>query len=117
MGSTITALVIVVALSAWHLWNRRHPGWPASSDGRFGIFCGYALVAIAAYWLESDPTVTAWEWALDNVWALAAMIALSGFDRAQPDDGPARGTRAAPGVGRAFDRRDSPAGLTLRLRL
>ncbi len=79
MGSTITALVIVVALSAWHLWNRRHPGWPASSEGRFGIFWGYALVAIAAYWLESDPTVTPWEWALDNVWALAAMIALSGY--------------------------------------
>ena len=81
MGSTVTAVVIVVALSAWHLRNRRHPGWRASSDGRFSILCGYALVAIAAYWLESAPTATAWEWALGNAWALAAMIAfVSGFD-------------------------------------
>ena len=81
MGSTITAVVIVVALSAWHLRNRRRPGWRASSDGRFNIFCGYALVAIAVYWLGVAPTATAWEWALGNMWALAAMIAfVSGFD-------------------------------------
>ena len=81
MGSSIAAVLIALSLSAWHLRNRRHPGWLASPAGRFGIFCGYALVAIAAYWLESAPTATAWEWALGNAWALAAMIAfVSGFD-------------------------------------
>ncbi len=75
MESTISALAVLVALSAWHLRNRRHPGWLASSDGRFFVFCGYALVAIAAYWLQTAPTATTWEWAFGNLWALAAMVA------------------------------------------
>ncbi|GAB3230131.1 hypothetical protein [Mycolicibacterium hippocampi] len=80
MESTITAIVLVVALSVWHLRNRRHPGWRASADGRFSIFCGYALVVFAVYWLVSAPTATAWEWALGNLWALAAMMAfVTGF--------------------------------------
>ncbi len=80
MSSTLTALAVLAALSIWHLHNRRHPGWRASSDGRFNIFCGYALVAIAAYWLTSAPTATAWEWVLGNLWALAAMLAfVTGF--------------------------------------
>lgn len=80
MESTITAIALVVALSVWHLRNRRHPGWRASADGRFTIFCGYALVVFAVYWLASAPTATTWEWALGNLWALAAMLAfVTGF--------------------------------------
>ena len=79
MESTITACVVGVTLLVWHLRNRRHPGWRASSDGRFNIYCGYSLVAIAVYWLVTAPT--AWEWAVGNVWALGAMVAfVSGFD-------------------------------------
>lgn len=81
MESTITAAVIVLALSAWHLHNRRHPGWRASDQGRFLVLSGYSLVAIAAYWLGTAPTATTWEWALGNLWALAAMLAfVSGFE-------------------------------------
>lgn len=81
MNSTVTALAIIVGLSAWHVRNRRHPGWLASDDGRFFIYCGYLLVSIAAYWLVSAPTATTWEWALGNAWALAAMVSfVKGFD-------------------------------------
>lgn len=80
MSSTLTAIAVLVVLAVWHGHNRRHPGWRASSDGRFNIFCGYFLVVIAAYWMTSAPTATAWEWALGNAWALAAMVAfVSGF--------------------------------------
>lgn len=79
MGSTITAGAIAVAVSAWLLLKRRDAGWRAGPVGRFDILWGYVLVAIAAYWLDSDPTVTVWDWALANWWALAAMIALSVF--------------------------------------
>ncbi len=75
MESTVSALAVLAVLTAWHLRNRRHPGWLASPDGRFYIFCGYALVAIAAYWLQEAPTATAWEWAFGNLWALAGMVA------------------------------------------
>lgn len=75
MDTTITALVVLLALGLWHLRNRRHAGWLASSDGRFFVLCGYALVAIAAYWLESASTATTWEWVFGNLWGLAAMIA------------------------------------------
>ena len=80
MSSTITAIAVIGVLAAWHVRNARHPGWRASSDARFNVYCGYFLVIIAAYWLVSAPTATAWEWALGNAWALAAMIAfVSGF--------------------------------------
>ena len=80
MSSTITAIAVIGILAAWHVRNARHPGWRASSDARFNVYCGYFLVIIAAYWLVSAPTATAWEWALGNAWALAAMIAfVSGF--------------------------------------
>lgn len=80
MESTIAAIALVVALSAWHVHNRRHPGWRASADGRFNILCGYALVVFAVYWLVSAPTATDWEWALGNLWALGAMLAfVTGF--------------------------------------
>ena len=80
MSSTITAIAVIGILAAWHVRNARHPGWRASSEGRFNIYCGYFLVIIAAYWLVSAPTATAWEWALGNAWALAAMVAfVSGF--------------------------------------
>lgn len=82
MASTITAIAVIAMLSGWHLRNRRHPGWRVSSDGRLDIFCGYALVMIAAYWLVTAPTATTWEWALGNAWAFAAMIAfVSGFGK------------------------------------
>lgn len=74
MDSTITAIAVVVVLAAWHLQNRRHPGWRASSEGRFYVTSGYPLVMVAVYWLVTAPTATAWEWALGNVWALAAMM-------------------------------------------
>ncbi|QZT63688.1 hypothetical protein [Mycolicibacterium austroafricanum] len=81
MESTITAVAIIVVLSLWHLRNRRHPGWLASDDGRFYIQCGYPLVAVAAYALVDAPTATTWEWAIGNLWALAAMVAfVSGFE-------------------------------------
>lgn len=81
MVPIITACVVGFALLVWHLQNRRHPGWRASSDGRFNIYCGYPLVLIAVYWLQTAPTATAWEWAVGNVWALGAMVAfVSGFD-------------------------------------
>lgn len=80
MESTIAAIALVVALSAWHARNRRHPGWRASAHGRFNIVCGYALGTFAVYWLVSAPTATGWEWALGNLWALAAMLAfVTGF--------------------------------------
>ena len=81
MESTITAVAIVIALGIWHMHNRRHPGWRASDEGRFYICIGYPLIVIACYWLVAAPTATAWEWALGNLWALAAMVAfLCGFD-------------------------------------
>lgn len=81
MESTITALAVITVLAAWHWRNRRHAGWLASADGRLNIYCGYALVAIAAYWLQAAPTATDWEWVVGNLWALAAMLAfVTGFD-------------------------------------
>ncbi len=74
MESTFTAVVIVAVLLLWHRHNRRHPGWRASDAGRFSILCGYALVTFAAYWLQTAPTATTWEWAFGNLWALAAMV-------------------------------------------
>ena len=80
MESTIYGIAVVAVLVAWHLHNRRHPGWRASADGRLNIYCGYALVAIAVYWLDAAPTMTGWEWAVGNLLALAAMLAfVTGF--------------------------------------
>lgn len=81
MESAVTAIAIIAGLSGWHVRNRRHPGWLASDNGRFFIYSGYPLVAIAMYWLVSAPTMTAWEWAVGNAWALAAMVSfVKGFD-------------------------------------
>ena len=44
MSSTITAIAVIGVLAIWHVRNLRHPGWRASSDGRFNIYCGYFLV-------------------------------------------------------------------------
>lgn len=74
MSSTIAAVAVVVLLSAWHLRNRRHAGWRASSQGRFYVSLGYPLVALAVYWLTASPTATTWEWAMGNAWALAAVV-------------------------------------------
>ncbi|MBB2991303.1 hypothetical protein FHR72_002787 [Mycolicibacterium iranicum] len=81
MQSTITAVATVAALLVWHQHTRRHPGWRACDGGRFSVYCGYSLVAIATYWLVEAPTTTTWEWAMGNAWALAAMVAfVRGFD-------------------------------------
>lgn len=81
MESTITAALLIVLLTGWHLHNRRHPGWLASNDGRFYVLCGYPLVTVAAYWLVTAPAATTWEWAFGNAWALVAMVAfVLGFD-------------------------------------
>jgi uncharacterized membrane protein len=74
MDGSIVAIVTVVMLTAWHLQTRRNPSWSVSADGRFYIYLGYPMVAIAAYWLTTSPTDTAWEWALGDLWALVAMI-------------------------------------------
>jgi hypothetical protein len=74
MGTTVAAIVTVIVLLIWHLRTRRHPSWQVSGDGRFYIGCGYAMVALAVYWLAGSPTSTGWEWALGNGWALAAMV-------------------------------------------
>ncbi|MGE2836527.1 hypothetical protein [Mycobacterium sp. SMC-4] len=80
MESTFTAIAVVSVLAVWHVFNRRHAGWRASSEGRFFIYCGYALVAMAVYWLQTAPTATTWEWMVGNLWALGAMMAfVSGF--------------------------------------
>jgi hypothetical protein len=74
MGGSIVAVVAVVVLTAWHLRTRTHSSWSVSADGRFFIHMGYPMVAIAVYWLTDSPTATGWEWAVGNLWALAAMI-------------------------------------------
>lgn len=80
MTSTVSAIVVLSILLVWHMHNRRHPGWRASSDARSTIFCGYALVIFAVYWLVEAPTATGWAWAVGNFWALAAMMAfVNGF--------------------------------------
>lgn len=76
MESTLFAVAMVSALLAWHRRNRRHPGWHGSDAGRFYVYCGYSLVAVAGYWLYSAPHTTTWEWALGNMWALVAMVSL-----------------------------------------
>jgi hypothetical protein len=74
-------VAIILGLSVWHARNRRRPGWLASDEGRFAIYSGYALLTVALYWLVTAPTATAWEWALGNLWALAAMVAfVKGFE-------------------------------------
>jgi hypothetical protein len=81
MGSTLAAAVTVALLTGWHLRNRRLPGWTASSTGRCYLISGYAMLAIAVYWLTASPTWTHWEWALGNAWTLAAMVSfVCGFD-------------------------------------
>lgn len=81
MESIVTATMLIVGLSVWHLRNRRLPGWRASDEGRFFICSGYPLLAIAMFWLVSAPSATAWEWALGNAWALASMVLfVKGFD-------------------------------------
>lgn len=82
MQTTILAVALVAALTFWHLCNRRHPGWHVSSAGRADIYCGYALVLIAVYFLGTAPTGTAWEWVLGNLWALGAMVAFTSGYRA-----------------------------------
>ncbi|WP_024448530.1 hypothetical protein [Mycolicibacterium iranicum] len=76
MGSTFLAVAIVATLLIWHRRNRRHPGWHASDAGRFYVYCGYSLVAVAGYLLCSAPHTTTWEWAFGNLWTLAAMVSL-----------------------------------------
>jgi ABC-type Fe3+ transport system permease subunit len=81
MESHIAGIITVVALCAWHLRTRRHPGWSVSADARFYITAAYPSVAIAVFWLVESTTTTSWEWVIGNVWALVAMISfVYGFD-------------------------------------
>ena len=81
MESTITAIALIAGLVVCHLRIRRHAAWRESADGRFYISIGYPLAMIGVYWLACAPTATAWEWALGNAWALAAMVSfVYGFD-------------------------------------
>ncbi len=81
MVPTITAVVMVVTLAAWHLKIRRHANWNLSPDARFYITSGYPLIAIAVYFLSSATSDTDWAWALGNLWALVAMVSfVYGFD-------------------------------------
>lgn len=74
MDSAIAAILTVAVLAGWHLRTRRHPCWSASADARFYIVAGYPTVAIAVFWLVEATTTTGWEWAIGNLWALAAMV-------------------------------------------
>jgi hypothetical protein len=75
IGSSLVAIITVVALGGWHLRNRRHPNWSVCPDGRFYITIGYPAVVIALYWLVNSSTTAGLEWALGNLWALGAMTA------------------------------------------
>ena len=93
MSVTFAAIATIVALSAWHLRTRSHPSWTVSSDGRFYIMCGYPMMAMAVYWLTASPAPTDWEWAVGNLWGLAAMISfVYGFNTL---NGASRRRRAA----------------------
>ncbi|MDG4664261.1 hypothetical protein [Mycobacterium sp. 236(2023)] len=74
MESTLYVAATVAALVAWHVRNRRHPGWQASDEGRSYLLCGYSVVVTLAYWLAvaSDPS---WEWGVAGVWALGGLAA------------------------------------------
>lgn len=75
MAGAFAAVTMVVLLGAWHTRTRRSPNWSISADGRFYIYLGYPMVALAVYWLVQSPTSTDWEWAFGNAWGLAAMTA------------------------------------------
>jgi hypothetical protein len=75
MAPSLAALITLVALGVWHLRVRRHPSWLTCPDGRFYITVGNPAVVIAVYWLTNSSTIGGLEWALGNLWALAAMSA------------------------------------------
>ncbi len=74
MGSAFTAILTVAILAAWHLRNRRRPGWSTSTTARFFITTGYPAVAIAVFWLSQTTDTHGYEWAFGNLWALTAMV-------------------------------------------
>ena len=79
--STFYLVATIAVLLGWHLRNRRHPGWQASSEGRSYLLCGYSVVVTLTYWLLSASASTTWEWALAGVWALGGLGAfILGFD-------------------------------------
>ena len=73
MASSLVGVITLVALGGWHSRNRRHPNWSVAPEARFYITMGYPAVAIAVYWLMNAPAATGLDWALGNLWALAAM--------------------------------------------
>ena len=81
MGSAFTAMLTVAILAAWHLRNRRRPGWSTSTTARFFITTGYPAVAIAVFWVSQTTDTHGYEWAFGNLWALTAMVMfVLGFD-------------------------------------
>ncbi|CAN5412029.1 hypothetical protein BH11ACT7_BH11ACT7_33560 [soil metagenome] len=80
MVTSVTALVVAVALALCDRYTRRHPAWPLSARGRFYISCGYPMVAIAAYFLVGFSPDTNWGWAIGLAWGAGAVAAfLRGF--------------------------------------
>ena len=79
MSSTVVAVALVLCSVALHSRIRRHAGWTASSRGRFLVFLGYPMAALAAYWWCVSST--AWEWTLAGGWSVASLACvLSGVD-------------------------------------
>jgi hypothetical protein len=72
MVTSVTAIVVALALAACDRYTRRHPAWTLSARGRFCISSGYPMVAIAAYFLIGFSPATSWGWAIGLAWALAA---------------------------------------------
>lgn len=72
MVTSVTAIVVAVALALCDRYTRRHPAWELSARGRFCVSSGYPMVAIAAYFLLGFSNDTIWAWALGLGWAVAA---------------------------------------------
>jgi hypothetical protein len=82
MVSTTAVCLMVSVLAGCHLRVRRHANWAANADARFYITSGYALVAIAVYFLSSSTSTTSdWTWIVGNFWSLVAVTSfVYGFD-------------------------------------
>lgn len=73
MVTSVTAIVVAVALGLCDRRVRRHAGWDFSPRGRFYVSIGYPMVAISAYFLMESSSGAAWALALCLGWALAAV--------------------------------------------
>ena len=73
MVTSVTAIVVAVALGLCDRRVRRHPAWDFSPRGRFYVSVSYPMIAIAAYFLMESSNGTDWALALCVGWALAAI--------------------------------------------